>query len=257
MADKFFLSQADGKRRQELEQTIKKHLTSFVIVGKALAEIKAEKLWTTTHKSFEVYCDDIFKISRSYASRLIEGARIVKLLPMGNKDNPPITERLVRPLAKLPVPERKKAFQQAVATAKSEDRDVTNKDVENAVASVPVRKKSTVDEIGRPIPASLLDLWYRRNESQQYLTMLTKVKSAMKLAEEVKDPLYNDIHFQTIFTHIDAVYHTIKFSTPYAVCGLCQGMKCKVCKTGLMSRLQWDQLVPAETKNRLIKKYSK
>lgn len=254
MADKFFLSQADGKRRQELEQTIKKHLTSFVIVGKALAEIKSKKLWETTHKSFEVYCDDIFKISRSYASRIIEGARIVKLLPQGNN----LTERHVRPLHGLPVPVRKKAFKEAMSVAKKEERNVTPQDVRNAVATlVPPRKKSATDEIGRPVPAPLLDLWHRRNESQQYLTMLSKVKSAMKLAEEVKDPLYNDIHFQTIFTHVDAVYHTIKFSTPYAVCGLCQGMKCKVCKTGLMSRLQWDQLVPKETRDRLVKKYSK
>ena len=178
---------------------------------------------------------------------------IVQQLPIGNQT---ITESVVRPLIGLPVPKQRKAFKVAVYVANEEDRPVTAKDVKKAVAAIPEMKKETAvvyDEIGRKIPVALMPIWSRRNEAKELLTYLSKIKSAMKIAEEMDDPIYAALHYQTFFTHLEALYYDIKFTVPYAVCGLCQGMKCKVCKTGLMSKLQWEQLVPAETRARFEK----
>lgn len=247
------LTVGETKELKQLEAIIEKGLNTFVDVGKALARIRDAELYKGSHGTFELYCRDKFNLSKAHAYRMIEGAKIVKSVsPIGDKIK---TEAVVRPLTNVPIPQRKKVLKQAIETAKEEDRPVTAKDVKKAVKEVvePELDDVVYDEIGREVPKRLLPLWLRRNESRELLTALTKVKSAMKMAEELRDPLYGKIHYQTFFTHLEKLYHDIKFSVPYAVCGLCQGMKCKVCETGLMSKLQWEQLVPAETRARFEK----
>ena len=99
-----------------LETTIAKGLQTFVEVGEALAEIRDRKLYRIEHGSFDDYLETKWKISRSRASRLIQAAEVVKLLPTGNR---PATERQARPLATLPPGQRAAAWSAAVKASPS------------------------------------------------------------------------------------------------------------------------------------------
>jgi len=72
-------------------------------------------------------------MSRIHAHRLIEGAKVTEMLPMGNK---PATERQARPLTKLPPAEQPMAFQKAVAAANQRNEKLTAKHVEEVVNEV-------------------------------------------------------------------------------------------------------------------------
>ncbi len=72
-------------------------------------------------------------MSRIHAHRLIEGAKVTEMLPMGNK---PATERQARPLTKLPPAEQPTAFQKAVAAANQRNEALTARHVEEAVNEV-------------------------------------------------------------------------------------------------------------------------
>jgi hypothetical protein len=95
------LDVAERKRLQELESIVEHGLQIFYEVGKALDEIREEKLYRETHKSFEAYCLDNWGIGRRTADRFISAARVVEnLRPIGLKF--PTKENQVRPLTGLP-----------------------------------------------------------------------------------------------------------------------------------------------------------
>jgi hypothetical protein len=132
-----------------LEKIIERGLATFHEVGNALMEICDRRLYRIEHRTFEAYCRDKWKMGRTYAHRLMNGAATCEMLPAGNK---PVTERQVRPLAKLPPEKRPEAWQRAVDRA--EGGQPTAADVEAAVEKVvhapsgrPVVKIDAADRI--------------------------------------------------------------------------------------------------------------
>lgn len=76
---------------------------TFVDVGTALKEIKESKLYRVTHKSFEAYCSDKWKMSRPRAYEYIKAARTVKEIMSEISDiNPPATDSVARELQGTP-----------------------------------------------------------------------------------------------------------------------------------------------------------
>ena len=133
-----------------LEKTIAKGLEAFVEVGEALAEIRDRKLYRIEHGSFDAYLETKWKISRSRASRLIQAAEVVKLLPTGNK---PTTERQARPLTKLPPEKRGEAWQEAVKTSS------TGAPTAKAVAAIVALRTGTPAEAAKT-PLQWLTHWW-------------------------------------------------------------------------------------------------
>jgi hypothetical protein len=68
------LSKQQQSDLRACEQVIERGLSTFVQVGKALAKIRDERLYKTTHKSFERYCQERWEFSRQRASQLILAA---------------------------------------------------------------------------------------------------------------------------------------------------------------------------------------
>ncbi|WP_373535299.1 hypothetical protein [Microcoleus sp.] len=84
----------------ELESIVEHGLQTFYEVGKALDEIREEKLYRETHKNFEAYCQQKWGIARRTAYRFIDAAKVMdNLCPIGHKI--PTKENQVRPLAGL------------------------------------------------------------------------------------------------------------------------------------------------------------
>ncbi|NJL69698.1 MAG: hypothetical protein HC894_29665 [Microcoleus sp. SM1_3_4] len=103
-------------RLQELESIVENGLQTFYEVGKALDEIREQKLYRETHKSFENYCRDKWGIARQTANRFISAAQVIEnLTPMGVKI--PANERQVRPLTGLPPEVQLEIWQEALESS--------------------------------------------------------------------------------------------------------------------------------------------
>ncbi len=103
-------------RLQKLESIVENGLQTFYEVGKALDEIREQKLYRESQKSFEAYCQDKWGIVRRTADRLIGAARVIEnLTPMGVKI--PAHERQVRPLAGLSPEQQLEIWQEALESS--------------------------------------------------------------------------------------------------------------------------------------------
>jgi hypothetical protein len=64
---------------------IRDTLPKYQEVGAVLEEIRSRKLYKPTHKSFERYLLERWKISRAHCYRLIAAARVAEMSPTGDK----------------------------------------------------------------------------------------------------------------------------------------------------------------------------
>jgi hypothetical protein len=110
------LDVAELARLQELESIVEHGLQTFYEVGKALDEIREQKLYRETHKTFEAYCQDKWGITRRRAYQFIDAAEIMENL-CTNVHNSQIKEYQIRPLRGLPPELQLEIWQEAVASS--------------------------------------------------------------------------------------------------------------------------------------------
>jgi len=80
-----------------LEQTIEAGMTSFVLVGEALLEVRDSRLYRMNYPTFEAYCKGRWSFGSARAYRLIEAAEVVGAMsPIGDV---PTNEGQARALA--------------------------------------------------------------------------------------------------------------------------------------------------------------
>lgn len=82
-----------SRRLAELTDTIQRGLATFVEVGRALLEVRQERLWSDGWESFDAWCQDVHGFGQTYASRLITASKTAEDLPDGQK---PANERQAR-----------------------------------------------------------------------------------------------------------------------------------------------------------------
>src|SRR5690242_43710 len=86
----------------ELEAVIANGLQTFVEVGRALLQIGEGRLYRTLgYATFSDYVEQRWDISRSYAYRQIEAARVLEVLEPLEGDPLPANEAQARELARL------------------------------------------------------------------------------------------------------------------------------------------------------------
>ena len=116
------LTLEEENERLRLERQVER---AFYQAGLALQTLRDQKLYRSTHKTFQEYCQDRFNFSRSYSYRLINAVKIVDNISKNvanwqqNSNNIlPTTESQVRPLKSLPSAELQSiAWSQAVEKA--------------------------------------------------------------------------------------------------------------------------------------------
>ncbi len=62
------------------ERIIRDGLNTFLHVGSALAQIRDNRLYRETHKTFEKYCKEVWDLSKGYATKQICGYQTITLL---------------------------------------------------------------------------------------------------------------------------------------------------------------------------------
>ncbi|MFZ4396555.1 MAG: ParB N-terminal domain-containing protein [Kiritimatiellia bacterium] len=108
---------------------------------------------------------------------------------------------------------------------------------------------SLVDSLGRHVPEELAPLWHRRQEVQDILTAVSRVRSTIRQAQEGQDPLWAEANFSALMAQLDRVYAEVDATKPYVVCPMCQGIGCRVCKErGLLGKYRYDMVIPRELK---------
>ena len=108
------LSEDEQRDRLHLERRVER---AFYEAGKALRELRARRLYRSTHRTFEEYCRERFTFSRQAANYLIAGAEVFENLTTNGCQKLPTKERQVRPLTKLESDQQCEAWQQAVDEA--------------------------------------------------------------------------------------------------------------------------------------------
>lgn len=112
-------------RLSELEAVIDHNRRSFYVIGKALYEIRENRLYKLLFfNTFEAYARKRWAIGKSHAYRLIEAYRVIEnLSPIG--DIVPENESQVRPLVPLTPIEQRKIWRQFLASG----MDLTAKNI--------------------------------------------------------------------------------------------------------------------------------
>ena len=259
----------DDQRLAVLEKTIARGKKTFVEVGLALAEIRDLRLYRREYSGFEEYCREKWGWSKPYCTQLITAAAVVDALPA--KTQVAIaTESQARELAKAAPGERAGIVQAVVdsgepvtaaaikrqlppvptqpgGAARTSQRDVLTAP---SVASPP--PAPVVDATGWPVPTQLIPLWKRADEVQEMLTTISRVKGALRTAQENKDPLFAEVLFSSALSQLDQAWTDIKTAKPFAVCPTCQGQvpdRCRMCHgRGLISEFRWNTCVTREDK---------
>ena len=261
------MSIREAARLAELEKTIARGKKTFVEVGLALTEIRDLKLYKREYGSFGEYCQVKWGWKRTYAHYIMDSAEVVKSLPpeMFTIVN---TETQARELAKVPAEDRARVLQAIV----DEGKPLTAAEIQRHLPvraglatsyppppmqpnSPPVASPApaaVVDATGWPVPTQLIPLWRRADEVQEMLTTLSRVKGALRTAQENKDPLFAEVLFSSALSQLDQAWTDIKTAKPFAVCPTCQGQvpdKCRMCHgRGLISEFRWNTCVTREDK---------
>ena len=114
------LSDEEQNDRLYLERKVER---AFYEAGRALRELRDKRLYRSTHKTFENYCQERFGFGRSRSHRLIDAANIVEsltdnsILLSNGQQILPTNERQVRPLTKLEPLTQRQAWFSAVESA--------------------------------------------------------------------------------------------------------------------------------------------
>ncbi len=117
---------------------------------------------------------------------------------------------------------------------------------------MPPAPGQVLDATGWPIPTQLIPLWQRAGEVQELLTVLSRVKGALRSAQENRDMLFAEVNFSSALSQLDQAWTDVKTAKPFAVCPTCQGQvpdKCTLCRgRGLISEHRWNTCVTREDK---------
>jgi hypothetical protein len=98
------ISDAEVADLERLEAKISSGLRAYAAAGEALAEIQERRLWRVSHQTWEMYLSDRWRMSGTYATKLMEAMRMAKdLAAMGLA--PPARESHARELQRV-VPEK-------------------------------------------------------------------------------------------------------------------------------------------------------
>jgi hypothetical protein len=120
------------------------------------------------------------------------------------------------------------------------------------VCPTPPPPAQVLDATGWPIPTQLIPLWQRADEVQEMLTTLSRVKGALRAAQDGRDKLFAEVNFSSALSQLDQAWTDIKTAKPFAVCPTCQGQlpeNCTLCRgRGLISEHRWNTCVTREDK---------
>ena len=140
-----------------------------------------------------------------------------------------------------------------------EEREQEDEEQPPAPPQMPPRKDVPPrDSNGVLIPTHSRKVWERRQEVQDLLTGISRLRATLERAEAEKDPLYKACRVQGVVIDLGNAYRNLKTALPYAVCPYCQGTGCQNCKSlGMVSEFVWQTVCAQELKDALLAQVAK
>jgi hypothetical protein len=268
------LSPKERARFDICKKTIADNIQGVFDTGAAFVEIKTTRLYREEFESFKEFCEQVYHIGEAYAYRLAEASEVKENLPksLGKLIT---NEAQARELAKVPEHERPKVLKAIV----SEGETVTAASIKSYAGESqtspigepkrPIESGKTakppieLDATGWPIPKDALPHWARRQEVQDLMTAVSRVKTAIVKAKANQDNLFAECSNAAI-ADLTKAYTHIENAKPYAVCTECQGSPsvqpkgCFNCRdTGLISEFKWNTHSRKEIKEMRLKQIKK
>jgi hypothetical protein len=244
------LTKKDAAQYARCNKIIKKNKQAFKACGLALSTVLTQKLYRFEYDTFELYCLKKHGFKKSQAYRLMEAAQTVETSPAGDKIE---TERQARALKDIPA----EKHEEVIATAKANGK-VTAPALEEAAKKVVPIEVIDVDKVGHAIPTPAMPTWARKDEVNEYLQILSKIRVWAEKMQKTGDKFYAEVNFQELYTDCNNAYANLKDAVPYSVCAACQGQAPKTCKLcngrGMISKFSWDHHVPKQQKDMMQKK---
>lgn len=167
------LDTAQQAEKAECEDIIRTGLRTFLDVGRALARIQEQHLYADEFETFEEYCRQKLKMSRSYGYRMIEAANIAQnVSPIGDIEQILPNEGVARALATL-----EPADQRRAARILAKKPNVTARVAHDVVAEVKARGGWAAEKARQQTPkraqpigghsvASTIRNWWAANRKQ-------------------------------------------------------------------------------------------
>jgi hypothetical protein len=206
--------------------------------------IRDERLYRKEFHTFDQFCQDKLKLTPRRVNQLIGAGLIIKQLPE-NLGTMVLNERVARELAKVAEPKRAEVVQAA-----SRNGAITAKAVRAASPKLVVDAEEIhKDEMGYIIPKGCVEMWLRRQEVQELLTHISKVRCHLKDAMANNDMLFHSLGGEDgqFLNKLDGIYSRISDCKPYAVCPNCSGtdvtkVQCRACHgTGWLCKYAYDR----------------
>uniref|UniRef100_A0A0C1R7H7 Uncharacterized protein n=1 Tax=Tolypothrix bouteillei VB521301 TaxID=1479485 RepID=A0A0C1R7H7_9CYAN len=145
------LTPEELRERLQLERKVER---AFYEAGKALMELRNQRLYRSTHKTFEEYCRDRFGHTRQKSNYLIAAADVFENLTTSGCQILPTSERQIRPLTKLEPVKQPEAWQLSIEAAdgKSPPSRIVNDIVEQIMKRTKVPNPYQVGEVCQILP---------------------------------------------------------------------------------------------------------
>ena len=265
MNDRMELSATQQDIRTALEKIIERTRNSFFECGKALAQIRDDRLYRDTHNTFEKYCEEKWGWKRDYAYKLISASEIVASLPV-NVSKSIQTESVARAVAKVPESDRKAVVKEAAksgpvtapAIKAAAEKIATPPKAREEKPAEPVKR---YDKVGQVIPDGILAEWDRATEiAAGMMKAASDNKCLVENGLADGDSIFAELSNSTVALlknfHTDA-----KLVKPHAVCSTCKGIKPKTCTTckkrGWLSDFYWSTKVPSDLRAMIEKQGKK
>lgn len=233
------LTPLESSQLEKLEAIITKGKESFVDVGRAIMEIREGRLYRRDYSTFEGYCQGKWGWGVKRAQQLVRASAFWE----GQK-------RLADAGHSVALPKTEGGARKMMQVSANEQRDTS---VSLPSATKVSKPETVVDSEGHKVPAGCVEIWNRRQELQDLMTQVSRMKSLVETGRANKDPLFMPIQ-NFISTQFDALHYSLMLAKPYAVCTACQGhpveAKCTFCfGTGLIGKKAYEDQTAIELKS--------
>jgi hypothetical protein len=168
------LTKPEEARLKRLEGVIQRGMKSFLEVGRALTEVRDQRLYRGSFPSFELYLRERWGFNRQYAYMLIGAADVVTNLSTV-VDTVPQVEWQARPLTKLTPQKQIEVWKEVVASGEPITRELIDRHIKEHVPPRTVFRKGGAKEWREK-----LDIEF----AASYQRLISKVPERYRLAAE-------------------------------------------------------------------------
>lgn len=122
--------------------------------------------------------------------------------------------------------------------------------MQQEIPGLPPGRAVIRDEVGQEVPPELLPIWNRRQEIQDQLTAISRIRGQQRRYQDGEDPIIKETNMSSLMAKLDQAYADLETEKPYAVCPSCHGLiGCRLCAgRGVLSKFRWDTCVSREQK---------